>query len=123
MRKILVALLGCVCLATVLVPMAMGAEAGPTPNQVEQPVAPAAQLEPSEGLLAIQSLGATPMTDAELDQVVGAAAIVVAVALNDFNVFGIGFAFLGEFTLDLDQGLFTFGTVTTVGGSLPLGGQ
>jgi hypothetical protein len=121
MRKTLMALLGCVCLAAVLVPMAMGAEAGPTPNQVEQPVAPAAQLEPSEGLLAIQSLGATPMTDAELDQVVGAAAIVVDVALNDFNVFGIGLAFLGNFTLDLDQGTFSFLTATTVGGIIPFG--
>jgi hypothetical protein len=121
MRKILIALLGCVLLAAVLVPMAIGAEAGPTPNQVEQPVAPAAQLEPSEGLLAIQSLGATPMTDAELDQVVGAAAIVVAVGLEDFNVFGIGFAFAGLFTLDLDQGSFIFDTVTTVGGTIPFG--
>jgi hypothetical protein len=98
--------------------MAMGAEAGPTPNQVEQQVVPAAQLEPSEGLLAIQSLGATPMTDAELDQVVGAAEVVVGIALNDFNVFGISLAFLGDFTLDLDQGSFSFLTVTTVGGTL-----
>lgn len=123
MRKTLMALLGCALLAVVFAPMAIGAEAEPTLIETDQRVVSADPLEPSANLLAVQGLEVTPMTDTELDQIVGASPIIVAIeapAIELFPGFSIGLD--GLFSLDLGNGEFNFAIESIVGlvGSLDL---
>jgi hypothetical protein len=69
-----IALLGCSLFLAICVPAVMSAEA--IPNSLELDKAEATRSpEQHTALLAIQSLNVIPMTDNELDQIVGAARI------------------------------------------------
>jgi len=123
MRRTLVALLGCALLVAVFVPLAIGAEAEPTLNHAEQQLAATNTPESSAALLAVQALEVTPMTDTELDQIIGAAPIIMTIGVAPTEIIpGFSIGVESVFELDLGTGQFDFsiGTLLAIAGSLDL---
>jgi hypothetical protein len=107
MRSTLIALLGCMLLVGVCVAPAMAAE----------------KSESSGALLAVRSLDVTPLTDEQLDQVVGTANIFLAIALDTVQFGPFAVALDASVVLNLDNGAFEAIDLLASVGPITLGVQ